>query len=930
MAVLEHALGARHPRTLGWVTTTALAMGGSNQSLFIIGALLVGQGAIPGQGTAAIPLLALGLLLGWAALPGWTELILMWPDRVGGIAATCGEAFRPYAPVLGNLTGVSYWWGWVPTCGLTALLSASAIKQWCLPGVPVSALASAIVLLFVAINLLGVVWAGRVAVAIGSVSALLAFTSALAPMLSGSVDWHLAFSFHLTSPFPGAFGAVTSAMAGLYLVGFAAPAFEAAACHVGETIDPNTNVPRAMYASAAMATLYFLVLPIVWLGTIGPTALAEELAVSLGPTFAPWLGATAKSAAVGFMTFNMFHGTLAPVTGVARTLSQLSEDGLLPEVFSKRTTTDCPWVAIGVTAACSIGFLLLGDPIWLVAAANFTYLIGIALPSVAVWLLRRDRPNLPRPYRAPRGTIAAGLAAAVIWGGATVLGFEQFGLPTVVLGLILAYSGAALYAIRKWRDREKAGKNRRFGSLHLKLTGAMLLVLGLDGAGYYLAVRSVTQAAGHGSLVSALQDIFVAVAILTITVGLVLPGMIAHSASEVADAADRLATGTMNDFSRAMRALADGDLDAASARVDFTPVIVASRDEVGAMAQSFNVLQAEIARAATGLVGAREGLRAARAELTDVNANLERRVRERTTELEAAHRKLVAAARQAGMAEVAVGVLHNIGNALNSVNVSAALVDQQLRHPAAAGLGRVADLLEQHRDDLARFLTEDDRGRRIPEYLALLSADMAAEHRRTFVELDALMMNIDHLKSVVRSQHSLARGALLTEDVDGVAAMENALSLNASVLARTAIRVERRFAAVPPVVADMHQVVQVLVNLIANAADSLHRCGGANPTIEVAVSCGEAADATVRWHVRDNGVGIPREYMERIFEFGFTSKAGGQGGFGLHTSALAAGLMGGSLCARSDGPGTGATFVLELPIDSTDREGSRSAGVVTS
>ena len=151
-------------------------MGGSNQSLFLIGALLVGQGAIPGQGTAAIPLLALGLLLSWAALPGWTELILMWPDRVGGIAATCGEAFRPYAPVLGNLTGVSYWWGWVPTCGLTALLSASAIKQWYLPGVPVSALASAIVLLFVAINLLGVVWAGRVAVAIGSASALLAFT----------------------------------------------------------------------------------------------------------------------------------------------------------------------------------------------------------------------------------------------------------------------------------------------------------------------------------------------------------------------------------------------------------------------------------------------------------------------------------------------------------------------------------------------------------------------------------------------------------------------------------------------------------------------------------------------------------------------------------------------------------------------------------
>lgn len=92
---------------MGWLGTSALAMGGSNQSLFLIGALVAGQGTILGQGTAAVPILAFGLLLSWMALPGWTELILMWPNRVGGIAATCGEAFRPYAPVLGNLTGVS-------------------------------------------------------------------------------------------------------------------------------------------------------------------------------------------------------------------------------------------------------------------------------------------------------------------------------------------------------------------------------------------------------------------------------------------------------------------------------------------------------------------------------------------------------------------------------------------------------------------------------------------------------------------------------------------------------------------------------------------------------------------------------------------------------------------------------------------------------
>jgi hypothetical protein len=114
-------------------------MGGSNQMIFLITALFVGQGDILGQGSAAVPLLIAGVLLGWAAAPAWTELVLMWPNRGGGISAACAEAFRPYNPVLSALTGTCYWWGWIPTCGLTALLSASALQQWYFPHLPVEA-----------------------------------------------------------------------------------------------------------------------------------------------------------------------------------------------------------------------------------------------------------------------------------------------------------------------------------------------------------------------------------------------------------------------------------------------------------------------------------------------------------------------------------------------------------------------------------------------------------------------------------------------------------------------------------------------------------------------------------------------------------------------------------------------------------------------
>jgi len=600
-----------HPRTLGWLGTTALAMGGSNQSLFLLGALLISQGS------AAVPLLILGLLLSWAAAFGWTELVLMWPNRVGGIAATCAEAFRPYSPVLANLTGVCYWWGWVPTCGLTALLSATAIASWVLPGASIPLLATGLVVLFTAVNLCGVKWVKRLAIPIGLASAALAFLSALIPIVTGHVAWRQATTFHLVTPFPGFFGGVTSAMAGLYLIGFAAPAFEAATCHVGETIDPARTVPRAMRASGVMAAVFFVALPVIWLGVLGPLPLEGDLSRTLGPTFAPLLGAGARAAALGFMMFNMFHGTLQPLAGAARTLAQLAEDGLLPRLLARRSRTDAPWIATLLTAGMAILLLLVGDPLWVIAAANLTYLIAIALPSVAVWLLRRDQPEMARPYRAPRGTIVLGLCAAGGWGIATVLGFEQFGLPTVLAGLGLAYSGSLLYMWRRWSDRRRAGLPTLWRSLHLKLTGAMLLVLTLDAAGYLLAITSVSTVSAHDAAqVTILKDIFVAVALLTIGAGLIMPGMIGHAAGEVAGAADRLATSTLPALVTAMQALGAGDLDAPPALRHVDPVVVHARDEMGALAASFNLMQGQVAQAVVALDEARVDLRRTHTQLT--------------------------------------------------------------------------------------------------------------------------------------------------------------------------------------------------------------------------------------------------------------------------------------------------------------------------
>ena len=871
-----------HPRTLGWLTTTAMAMGGSNQSLFLIGALFIGQDTIPGQGSAAVPLLMLGLLLSWAAAPGWLELVLMYPKRVGGIAATCAEAFKPYSPVLANLTGVCYWWGWVPTCGLTALLSAAAIHDWLGLSIGVKWIALAIVCLFTFINLSGVKWTGRFALPFACTSATLAFISCLAPVLAGKVDWHQATNFHLTLPFPGWFGALSSAMAGLYLVGFAAPAFEAATCHVGETIDPEKNVPRAVLASALMASVYFVFLPLIWLGTLGPLALGKDLIHVLGPTFAPVFGSAAKAAALGFMTFNMFHGTLQPLAGAARTLSQLAEDGLVPEFLAWRSKTDAPWVATLLTAGFSIWFMWIGDPIWLVASANFTYLIGIGMPNVAVWLLRRNEPALPRPYRAPRGAILLGVAAAMVWGISAILGFQQYGLRTVLIGLAFAYSGAVLYAWRKFTDRRKMGLPGIARTLHIKLTGAMLLVLLLDGAGYLMAFNSIP--AHNLALLTLLADIFVSVAILTITVGLVLPGMIAHSAAQVANAAERLAGGTLADFSRAMQALGHGDLNAAHARVDYQPVAIHSRDELGEMAGSFNKLQLEIAHSAEGLVGARNGLSEARQDLTEANQKLELRVNE-----------LAALLVERELAEVQLRQAKEAAEAADRAKSDfLAVMSHEIRTPMNGVLGFASLLLESP-------LNHEQR-----DYVSTIAKSG-----------EALLVIINDILDFSRIESGKLK--LEFQPMELRPCIQDAMDV-CTPGPEKAVKLRCQINPDVPlfISGDPARLRQVFVNLVSNGV-KFTASGSVTVNVSRMPATLEDPDKIqLRVTITDTGIGIAPEKIPTLFkpfsqvDTSTTRKWGGTG-LGLAISKTIVELMGGQIWMESQ-LGVGSTVSFTLPV----------------
>jgi signal transduction histidine kinase len=265
----------------------------------------------------------------------------------------------------------------------------------------------------------------------------------------------------------------------------------------------------------------------------------------------------------------------------------------------------------------------------------------------------------------------------------------------------------------------------------------------------------------------------------------------------------------------------------------------------------------------------------------------------------------------AGMAAVATSVLHNVGNVLNSVNISSSIITDKIRQARIANLGKVVALLQEHESDLAAYLTQDAKGKQLLGYLHTLAGHLAAEQAAVVKELASLTKNVDHIKEIVAMQQNYAKVSGISEIVLPADLIEDALRIDGASLDQHQIEVVREYSKTPAIVADRHKVLQILVNLVRNAKHACNESG--RPDKRLTVRVGSHGDNRVRISVIDNGIGISSENLPRIFNHGFTTRRYGHG-FGLHNSALAAQELSGALTSRSDGVGKGAEFTLELPM----------------
>jgi ligand-binding sensor domain-containing protein/signal transduction histidine kinase len=317
-------------------------------------------------------------------------------------------------------------------------------------------------------------------------------------------------------------------------------------------------------------------------------------------------------------------------------------------------------------------------------------------------------------------------------------------------------------------------------------------------------------------------------------------------------------------------------------------------------------------------------VRSRTSELAQANASLEQKTQSLEHEIEErermqqevlrTHQKLLEVSRLAGMSEIASNVLHNVGNVLNSVNVSATLVMENVQKSRVTNLAKITSMLQEHEQDLGGFITSDAKGRQVPGYLTSLSKQLLEDRELTLKELESLRENVEHIKEIVSMQQNYAKVYGVKEIVSVPSLVEDSLRINVGAMGRHGVTIIRDFQDVPPINADKHKILQILINLLSNAKHACTESENADKKLTLRVFNG---NGTLKVSVTDNGVGIPPENLTRIFSHGFTTRADGHG-FGLHGSALAAKEMGGSLSVHSDGAGRGATFTLELPVSANE------------
>lgn len=621
-----------YERSIGWLSMSSFVLGGINLILFTYATLL---GAVGGVG---ILLCMIGALIAWALLPVYKEILLIYPNMIGGPLLPVFYILKDAVPVFVTLLNFAY----ILTVSPCISLAAMGLANNLIPILPfeigVEILATAIILFGGLLLYLGIRTIAYATIPFAIISIILGLVSGVLPLLpGGGFNFEHAINFDIIAPVETPFGIFSAIMAGFFIVAFGAPAFDIGMAVVGYMKNPKRDLTLTIYATVFISFLYYIALPFIWYGTLGKDALSgEDFTAVLTPTFAQ-TGSWAEGLARTFCLSNMFVTMMAALSSATRGLGQSAEFKIAPSIFAKRNFADVQWVALLLNIVAGIYLTWIGSPDWLLSSTNFDYSICLLLGGTFLLFARKWFPNLPSLYKTPYFFIILAALSGTFWLLSCIFGYQQYGFFSVVIGIIMFYAGLIFYFTSDPKEGVFRDIWRNRKSLNLKLNAAFFIILGIDASGYLIAINYME--ASETTLM--ITDIFIVASMLTLGIGLMLPSQVVKVISDISSNAQTLASTTMYDLSQSIIALGKGEFIQGSAdKLHIQPVQVFQNDEIGELAKKYNVLQFQIDDSIKGYFEAQKSLENSLDQLNDLHGELENKVEERTAELANENEKL--------------------------------------------------------------------------------------------------------------------------------------------------------------------------------------------------------------------------------------------------------------------------------------------------
>jgi len=368
-------------------------------------------------------------------------------------------------------------------------------------------------------------------------------------------------------------------------------------------------------------------------------------------------------------------------------------------------------------------------------------------------------------------------------------------------------------------------------------------------------------------------------------------------------------TSPLDKLTQATEQIAEGDYD--------TVVDVRVNNEIGLLSKSFDHMRIKTKETLDQLLENQKQineknvtLELTQNELKDLNLNLEQKVIARTAELKDTQEQLLESARAAGVAEVAINVLHNIGNVLNSVNVINQTNYEIIKKSKTNALHKTTELLTENTDHIADYLSSDPRGKKIPELFVKLAIALKEENSSLEENSYRMLNSISMMTNIISTQQEYAKTDLLQENIQLSSILDEAISIQANLIKTHHVQLIRHYQKVPDICAEKAKVYQILNNLLVNAIQASTDYKDIDHIIDLDIY---QQDESIIFEIKDDGVGIKKEDLTKVFHHGYTTKKTGHG-FGLHSCANLMSEMHGEIYAESQGIGKGACFKLAFPV----------------